>query len=195
MQHLSSRVSVDIVRMMKNLGANVYAEVTPSHISLTEQAVLERGALARVNPPLRTEEDRYGLIAGLKEDVIDMIATDHAPHSREEKAKELKDAPSGMIGLETALALGITNLVRKGHMTMPQLLKKMTVNPAALYNLDCGYIKEGGAADLVIFDERERWTVDGEKFHSRASNSPFIGTEVYGKVKYTLCKGRVVYED
>lgn len=194
-QHVSSRISVEIIRMMKRLGADVHAEVTPQHFSLTEQAVLQMGALARVNPPLRTEEDRYGLIEGLKDGTIDIIATDHAPHSREEKAKPVADAPSGMIGLETALALGITNLVRKGHMTMSQLLKRMTVNPAGLYGLDCGCIREGAAADLVIFDEREKWIVDESSFHSKSANSPFIGTEVYGKVKYTICGGSVVYED
>ena len=194
-QHISSKTSVDIIRLLKKLGADLFAEVTPQHFSLTEQTVLEKGTLAKVNPPLRTEEDRYGLIAGLKDGTIDIIATDHAPHSREEKAKEMTDAPSGMIGLETALALGITHLVRKGHMTMIQMLEKMTVNPAKLYNLDCGKIKEGDNADLVIFDERERWIVDGDCFHSKSANSPFIGQELYGKVKYTICCGNVVYEE
>ncbi len=194
-QHISSRVSVEIIKMMKRLGADIRAEVTPQHFSLTEASVLEKGTLAKVNPPLRTEEDRYGLIQGLKENVIDIIATDHAPHSREEKEREISAAPSGMIGLETALSLGITNLVRKGHLTMIQLLSKMTGNPAELYGLDCGYIKEGAAADLVIFDEREKWIVDEGCFHSKSSNSPFIGTEVYGKVKVTICSGKIVYED
>lgn len=192
-QHLSSAVSVDLIALLKKLGADIYAEVTPQHFSLTEQAVLDKGTLAKVNPPLRTEADRYSLIKGIKEDVIDIIATDHAPHSKEEKDVTVIDkAPSGMIGLETALALGITNLVRKGHITMPHLLKKMTVNPAQLYHMDCGYLEVGKDADIVIFDEREMWTV--EKFHSKSSNSPFIGMELYGKVNYTICKGEVVYE-
>lgn len=191
-QHLSSKVSVDLIALLKKLGADIYAEVTPQHFSLTEQAVLERGTLAKVNPPLRTEEDRYGLIKGIKENVIDIIATDHAPHSMEEKESTIDQAPSGMIGLETALALGITNLVRKGHITMPQLLRKMTVNPAKLYRMDCGYLEVGKNADIVIFDEREKWTV--ERFHSKSSNSPFIGMELYGKVNYTIRNGEVVYE-
>ena len=193
-QHISSGVSVDVVRSMKKLGASVYAEVTPQHFSLTEQAALERGALAKVNPPLRTEADRYALIRGLKDGTIDFIATDHAPHSREEKAQPLNKAPSGMIGLETALALGITNLVRKGHLTLLQLLEKMTINPARFYGLDCGTLQAGAAADLVIFDERETWVVEEDKFRSKSCNSPFLGMELYGTVHYTICDGRVVFE-
>lgn len=192
-QHISSKVSVELIRMMKGLGARVYAEVTPQHFSLNEEAVLEKGSLAKVNPPLRTEEDRYALIQGLKDDVIDMIATDHAPHSREEKAKGIEEAPSGMIGLETALALGITYLVRKGHMTLPHLLEKMTVKPAELYQLDGGSLKVGARADLIVFDEREKWVA--ERFHSKSENSPFIGAELVGKIKYTICSGQVVYMD
>ncbi len=192
-QHLSSRVSVDIIRAMKGLGASVFAEVTPQHFSLTERAVVERGTLAKVNPPLREEADRYALIRGLKDGTIDFIATDHAPHSREEKERDLNQAPSGMIGLETALALGITNLVRKGHLTMLQLLEKMTVNPARFYKLGCGTLKVGGPADMVIFDERERWTVEAENFRSKSRNSPFLGMELYGRVHYTICGGRVVF--
>lgn len=193
-QHISSRVSVDVVRAMKGLGAGVFAEVTPQHFSLTEQAALERGALAKVNPPLRGEADRYALIRGLKDGTIDFIATDHAPHSPEEKARELAQAPSGMIGLETALALGVTNLVRKGHLTMLQLLEKMTVNPARFYGLDAGTLRAGAPADLVIFDEREKWTVEEDKFRSKSRNSPFTGMELYGKVYCTICGGNVAYE-
>ena len=193
-QHISSGVSVDVVRAMKGLGAGVFAEVTPQHFSLTEQAALERGALAKVNPPLRGEADRYALIRGLKDGTIDFIATDHAPHSAEEKARELAQAPSGMIGLETALALGVTNLVRKGHLTMLQLLEKMTVNPARFYGLDAGTLRAGAPADLVIFDEREKWTVEEDKFRSKSRNSPFTGMELYGKVYCTICGGNVAYE-
>lgn len=192
-QHVSSEVSVQIIRLMKKMGAKVYAEVTPQHFSLTEEAVLRKGTLAKVNPPLRTEKDRYALIQGLREGVLDVIATDHAPHSPEEKNRELKQAPSGMIGLETALALGITNLVRKGHLTLSQLLEKMTVMPAGLYGMECGNIKKGANADLLIFDEREKWRV--EHFWSKSENSPFIGEELYGKVKYTICRGKIVYTD
>ena len=192
-QHISSRNSVEMVRMIKRLGAHVTAEVTPHHFSLDESAVLTKGTMAKMNPPLRTREDRYELIEGLKDGTIDIIATDHAPHSREEKEKPLTEAPSGIIGLETALALGITKLVHKGHLTIMQLMEKMSVNPVNLYHLEGGSVEEGAAADLVIFDEKEAWTV-GE-FASKASNSPFIGEKLYGRVKYTICNGTVVYED
>ena len=193
-QHISSAVSVELVRTAKRLGADVHAEATPQHFSLTEDIVLEKGTLARVNPPIRTEEDRQAIIKALADGTIDIIATDHAPHSREEKAKEFKAAPSGMIGLETSLALGVTNLVKTGKLTMKELLSKMTINPAKLYKMDKGYIKEGGAADIVIYAPDEKWVVS-ENFASKAANSPFIGDELYGKIKYTICNGNVVYSD
>ena len=193
-QHISSANAVQLVRLAKEMGANVTAEATPHHFSLTEQAVLEKGTMAKMHPPLRTQADRYAIIEGLKDGAIDIIATDHAPHTAEEKAKPFAEAPSGIIGLETALALGITNLVRKGHLTLMQLMEKMSLNPAKLYNLDKGAIAEGAAADLVIFNESERWRVSPE-FASKAANSPFIGEELYGKVKYTICNGQVAYED
>lgn len=192
-QHISSKESVEIVRKYWRRGARIYGEVTPQHFSLTEDIVLEKGSLARVNPPIRTEEDRQAIIEGLVDGTLNIIATDHAPHSREEKAKDIKDAPSGMIGLETSLALGITNLVRPGHLTLMDLLEKMTINPALLYHMDCGRLAEGGAADLVLFDPEEKWTVKDE-FYSKANNSPFIGMELYGKVRYTICDGYVVFD-
>ena len=157
-QHISSGRSVEIVRMFKALGANLHAEATPHHFTLTEDAVLKYGTLAKMNPPLRTEEDRQAIIAGLADGTIDIIATDHAPHSREEKERSITAAPSGIIGLETSLALGITSLVRPGHLTLLQLLEKMTVNPADLYHLSAGRAVTGSAADLVIFDPEECWT-------------------------------------
>ncbi len=192
-QHISSAASVKMVRLAKELGAHVYAEVTPHHFTLTEDAVLKHGTLAKMNPPLRTEKDRKAIIQGLKDGSVDIIATDHAPHSAEEKAKELTQAPSGIIGLETALGLGVTNLVRPGHLTMMELMKKMSFNPSKLYRLDFGCIEEECAADLVIFDPNEEWTV-GE-YASKSSNSPFTGERLFGKVKYTICGGRIVYQD
>ena len=192
-QHISSGNSVDLVRFARAHGADVAAEASPHHFSLTEESVLEHGTLARMNPPLRTEWDRQKIIEGLKDGTISMIATDHAPHSKEEKERELSKAPSGIIGLETALALGITNLVKEGYLTMMELLEKMTINPARFYHLEQGSIEVSKPADLVIFCPDERYVVDG--FCSKASNSPFIGAELYGKIKYTICDGKVVFEN
>ena len=192
-QHISSARSVAMVRAAKKMGADIWAEVTPHHFTLTEEAVLEYGTLAKMNPPLRTEADRRALIEGLKDGTIDIIATDHAPHSAEEKAKPLTEAPSGIIGLETALALGITELVRTGELTIAQLMEKLSCNPACVYRLEKGWLTEGEDADLVLFDENEEWTAGD--YASKASNCPFTGWKLYGKVKYTICGGEIVYED
>lgn len=192
-QHISSAESVEAVRQCWRRGGRIYGEVTPQHFSATEDLVLEKGALARVNPPLRMEADRRAIIEGLKDGTLNIIATDHAPHSREEKAKDIKDAPSGMIGLETSLALGITNLVKTGELELIDLLEKMTINPAMLYHLNAGRVTEGGPADLVLFDPDKKWTVE-DHFYSKANNSPFIGMELTGKVQYTICGGKIVYQ-
>ncbi|MDO4466624.1 MAG: dihydroorotase [Bacillota bacterium] len=193
-QHISSKVTVDLIRWAKAQGICVYGEVTPQHLSATDQLVLEQGALARVNPPLRTEEDRMALIQGLADGTLDMIATDHAPHSREEKARPVAKAPSGMIGLETALGLVIKNVVKPGYAPLMTVLKALTVNPANLYKLNAGKIEVGAPADLVIFDENEEWVVE-DNFASKSNNSPFIGQTVCGKVKKTICEGKVVYSE
>ncbi len=189
-QHISSGRSVELVRMFKSLGADLHAEATPHHFTLTDEAVLKYGTLAKMNPPLRTEADRQAVIRGLADGTIDIIATDHAPHSREEKERSITAAPSGIIGLETSLALGITSLVRPGHLTMMQLLEKMTVNPAKLYHLPVGLIEEGAPADLILFDPEEKWTPT--EYVSMSSNSPFTEWELYGKVKITICDGKIV---
>ena len=193
-QHISSGNSVEMIRFIKSLGANVVAEATPHHFSLTEEAVLEHGTLAKMNPPLRTKKDQDKIINGLKDNTIEIIATDHAPHSTEEKSRELLNSPSGIIGLETSLALGITNLVKKNHLNYMELLEKMTINPAKLYNLSTGSIEIGNIADIVIFNPEEKWIVS-DKFASKAKNTPFIGKELFGKVKYTICRGKLVFED
>ena len=191
-QHISSGQSVELVRTFKAMGANLHAEATPHHFTLTDEAVLKYGSLAKMNPPLRTEKDRLAIIEGLKDGTIDLIATDHAPHSTEEKSRPITQTPSGIIGLETSLALGITSLVRPGHLTLSQLIEKMTINPANLYHLPCGSVTEGKAADLVLFDPNEKWIP--ETYASKSSNSPFTGWELYGKVKYTICDGKIVYK-
>lgn len=192
-QHISSGVAVETVRFAKYLGAKVYAEAAPHHFTLTEEDVLKHGSLAKMNPPLRTERDKQILIEGLQDNTIEIIATDHAPHSADEKSRVFAACPSGIIGLETSLALGITSLVRKNHLSLMHLLEKMTINPAKLYKLDKGYVKEGAVADLVIFNPDEQWEV--RDFDSKSSNSPFIGEKLYGKVKYTICDGKIVYTD
>lgn len=190
-QHISTKEGVELVRKAKGAGADVHAEAAPHHFTLTEEAVLQYRTLAKMNPPLRTAEDKEALIEGLRDGTIDLIATDHAPHTKEEKGKPFTEAPSGIIGLETALALGITELVEKKKLTMMELLAKMTWNPAKLYGMDAGYLAEGGPADLVIFDPDCSRTF--RKFLSRSSNSPFAGRTCKSDIEYTICAGKVVY--
>ncbi len=191
-QHISSGTSVALVRNAKALGANVHAEATPHHFTLTDEAVIKHGSLAKMNPPLRTKKDRLAIIEGLKDGTIDLIATDHAPHSKEEKAKEpMWNAPSGITGLETSLSLGITSLVKTGYLTMMELLEKMTINPARLYKLEGGSVEVNAPADFVIFNPDEKWVVGN--FASKSTNTPFTGETLYGKIYYTICNGEIVY--
>ena len=191
-QHISAKEAVELVRQARRKSLRIHAEATPHHFTLTEDAVLKYGTLAKMNPPLRTEEDREAIIEGLKDGTLDLIATDHAPHSAEEKQKEFAKAPSGIIGLETALSLGINRLTDTGRLTLSELLACMTVNPARLYHLDAGYLAEGGPADIVLFDAEEAWTP--EHFCSKSQNSPFLNQTMKGRVRYTVCGGEVVYE-
>ena len=189
-QHISSKRSVELVRLAKSWGARVSAEATPHHFTLTDQAVLKYGTNARMNPPLRTEEDRRAIIEGLKDGTIDMIVTDHAPHSPEEKNQPMEKAPSGIIGLETSLALGIRSLVQTGELPLMDLLRLMGTAPAAYYSLEQVRIAPGSRADLIVFGENETWTAD--HFVSRSCNSPFLGWKLPGKLHYTICGGKVV---
>lgn len=191
-QHISSKNSVELVRLAKKLGADVHAEATPHHFTLTDEAVLKYGTMARMNPPVREEEDRMAIIGGLQDGTIDMIVTDHAPHSAEEKARPLAEAPSGITGLETSLGLGIMSLVEPGYLTLMDLMRLMSKAPAEFYRMVPGSITEGAPADLVIFGEHEKWNVD--HFASKASNSPFVGWELPGKVHYTICNGEIAYQ-
>ena len=190
-QHISTKEAVELVRQAKKKSSHIFAEAAPHHFTLTEDAVIRYGTLAKMNPPLREEEDRLAVIEGLRDGTIDMIATDHAPHSAEEKAKPLTEAPSGIIGLETALSLGIRELVNKGYLSMTELVEKMSFAPAKLYHLDAGYLAEGGPADLVVFDPKREWVV--KDFVSKAANSPFVGETMPGVVGYTICGGKIVY--
>lgn len=193
MQHLSSKVSVEILRTFKKLGADVHGEATPHHFTLTEDAVLEYGTYARMNPPLRTQEDKEEIIKGIVDGTIDMIVTDHAPHSKEEKDRPMANAPSGITGIETSLALGIKSLVQPGHISLMKLIELMSANPLKFYNIEPEKIQAGQKADLVIFGENEEWVV--KDYASKAVNSPFTGWKLPGKIHYTICKGKIVYEN
>jgi len=193
--HVSTARSVDIIRRMKKKKVPITCETCPQYFTLTEDEVLTQGALARVNPPLRTAKDVAGIIAGLKDGTIDVIATDHAPHSAEEKARPLSRAPSGMIGLETSLAVTLTQLYHTGKMDMPAIIKRMSTDPADILHLSRGHMSLGVAADLTIFDPDEEWIVDPEQFASKARNTPFAGRKVKGKVKYTIVRGKVIYQE
>lgn len=190
-QHISTKEAVELVRRAKAEGAHVHGEAAPHHFTLTQEAVIEKGTLAKMNPPLREEEDRMAIIEGIKDGTIDLIATDHAPHSREEKERPITQAPSGIIGLETALSLGIRELVEPGYLSYGKLIHAMSTAPCKLYKLDGGRMEEGMAADLVLFAPKERWKV--LEFASKSANSPFIGEELPGVVHYTICGGKIVY--
>lgn len=192
-QHLSAGESVDVIRFAKSLGAQVTAEVTPQHFSITEDAILTHGTNAKLNPPLRRTSDIKKMIVGLQDGTIDVIATDHAPHTHAEKDQEITKAPSGMTGLETSLSLGLTHLVAPGHLSLMSLLEKMTSNPAQVLRLDAGYLAEDGPADLVIFDADAVREVTND-FASKSSNSPFVGAQLQGVIAYTICDGEIVYQ-
>lgn len=192
-QHISTKEGVELVRKAKAVSGNrVYAEATPHHIALTEAAVISKGTLAKVNPPIRTEQDRKAIIEGLKDGTIDIIATDHAPHAPEEKAKDITQAPSGMLGLETAFALANRVLVKEEGMPFADMVYKFTVAPAQMYQLPYGDISVGKSADIVLVEPNEKWKVKG--FASKSANSPFMGEEMTGKIHYTVCRGKLVYE-
>lgn len=193
-QHISCKETAEMIRKAKQEGyTNIHGEATPHHFTLTEEAVMAHGTMAKMNPPLRTKEDKEAIIEAIKDGTLDIIATDHAPHSEEEKAKPITEAPSGILGLETAFALGVGELVEKNDMPLIDLIDRMSYAPAKMYHLDAGYIKQDGPADLIIFDPNELWRVEG--FLSKSSNSPFLGKTMLGKIKKTICAGKVVYED
>ncbi len=191
-QHISTAEGVALIRNIRKDHPYIHAEATPQHMNLTEDAVTAKGTLAKVNPPLRTEADREAIIEGVLDGTLDIIATDHAPHAAEEKNRPFSQAPSGMIGLETSLSLAIRALVEPGLMSLADMLKLFTVNPASFYGLDAGRIRIGAPADLVLFDPLEKRTVTAD-FASRSSNSPFIGETLPGVVHMTVTAGVPVY--
>ncbi len=193
--HISTAKSVNIVRRYKRRGVHITCETCPQYFTFTEDEVLTQGAMARVNPPLRTPADVEGIIQGLQDGTIDAIATDHAPHGAEEKARPLTEAPSGMVGLETALAACLTQLYHTGKMSISDILRKLTINPAGILRIPGGRLALGGEADLVIFDPNEEWTVNPERFASKGRNTPFAGKRLKGKVKYTISDGEIIYQE
>lgn len=191
--HVSTDTSVRLVRDAKSRGVKITCETAPHYFSFTEQELLKRDADYRMNPPLRTEKDRFAIINGLKDGTIDAIATDHAPHSPQEKV-DFEKAPNGSIGMETSLSAGITNLVATGELTINELIKKMSTNPAKILKINAGTLKPESPADVVIFDLNESYTVDVEKLHGKSKNTPFKNKTLKGRVRYTVLDGQVVYD-
>jgi dihydroorotase len=191
--HVSTAGSVEIIRKAKAAGIAITAETCPQYFTLTENVILRQGSLARVNPPLRTADDAAAIIRGLADGTIDAIATDHAPHSADEKALPLAEAPSGMIGLETSLALALKFLYHTGVLSIDRIIALMSTNPARILGIGTGTLAVGDRADIVIFDPDEVWVVDPDQFKSKARNTPFAGMNLRGRVKYTISRGEVVY--
>jgi dihydroorotase len=192
--HVSTAGGVEAIRRGKAEGVRVTAEAAPHHFSLTDKLIGERfDTNLRVSPPLRTETDRQAVIAGLVDGAIDCIATDHAPHTDEEKDVEFDHAPPGMIGLETCLGLAITQLADKGYLTLPDLIRKLTVNPAKVVGIPSNSLREGEIADVTIFDPEATWTVKREKLRSKSKNTPFLGWKLKGKIIATIMNGRLTY--
>ena len=194
LQHISSKYSVDIIRRAKSRGVRITAEATPHHLALTEAALAGYDPNFKMNPPVRTEEDRRALVEGLRDGTIDCVATDHAPHTDYEKDKEFDYAPFGVIGLETALPVVLDVLHRQGKFSLPEVIALMTHKPARLLNLPGGTLAEDAVADVTLFDPDEKWLYDAEAGFSKSGNSPWHRQTLTGRVKTTIVSGRVVYD-
>ncbi len=193
-QHITTADGVQILRRFKDRGVRITGEASPHHFTLTDDAVATYDTNAKMNPPLREQVDVDAIRAGIADGTIDIIATDHAPHTATEKDVEFSEAPFGIVGLETSLALVITELVGPGILTLEKAIDMMTAKPAQILGLDAGVLQEGSPADITLFDANATWTVDPKAFASKSRNTPFTGRELTGQVKYTLCDGEVVYE-
>jgi len=191
--HCSTKDSVSLVRFAKEAGLPVTAEVCPHHFAMTVDDIREKDANYKMNPPLRTKEDVEALKEGLRDGIMDVIATDHAPHSKEEKMLPMEKAPFGIVGLETAVALTMTVLVDKGYLTPMQMAEKMSYNPAKILGIDRGSLEPGKIADIVIIDPNEVYQIDAEKFASKGKNTPFNGWTVKGSVTATIANGKIIY--
>ncbi len=193
--HVSTYSGVDIIRSAKKRGVKVTAETCPHYFILTDDIITDFDTFTKVNPPVREEKDRLAIIEGLKDGTLDCIVTDHAPHSKKDKEVEYNLAAFGMSGIETSFALSYTYLVKSGIMSLGELSRLMSANPAKTLGLEGGEIAEGAVADLAIVDLNAKYTIDGNKFISKGKNTPFNGYEVYGKVCCTLVDGEVKYEN
>ena len=189
--HISSARSVEIVRDAKKRGVKVTAEVTPQHLTMTDDLVNPTDSSTKINPPLRTKKDCDALLAGLLDGTIDMIVTDHSPHAPEEKDREYIYAPSGFPGLETALGILLTDLYHENKISLETLISKMTYEPAKIFNLNAGTLNVGAPADVAIIDTNLEWTVDAKKFYTRGSHSPFVGRKLKGRAVVTICNGKI----
>lgn len=193
MQHISSKNSVEILRRAKARGVSVSAEATPHHIALTDETLGTYDTNFKMNPPLRTEEDRVAIIEGLRDGTLDILATDHAPHTDYEKDKEFDYAPNGILGLETALPISLEILVRKNKFKLPYVIDLLTRKPANLLKLEAGTLADGAPADVCLFDPDEQWVYDAKSGMSKSSNSPWHGQTLQGRVKTTIVDGKVVF--
>lgn len=191
--HISTEGSVELLRQAKDRGMDVTAEVCPHHYTLTEEDVTLDNPNTKMNPPLRSQKDLEAIKKALKDGVIDIIATDHAPHHRDEKNCTYEEAANGIVGLETAVALGISELVETGILSPVELIEKMSYNPARMLGIEKGVLEVGGVADIAIIDPDEVYQINAQEFYSKSKNSPFHGRQVKGKVKYTIVNGKVVY--
>ena len=192
--HVSTEGSVRVIREAKKRGVKVTAEATPHHFLLTDEEVYNYNTNAKMNPPLRTSKDVKAIIKGLKDGTLDVIATDHAPHSEDEKNVEFDIAPFGIVGLETALPLSL-KLVEDKILTISQVIEKLTINPANIVNSDKGTLKKNKVADITIYDPKEEYLIDKNNFYSKGKNTPFQDWKVRGKVKYTIVSGKIVYKN
>jgi dihydroorotase len=193
--HISTKGSIELLRHAKDSGIDVSAEVCPHHFTLTEEDVTLDNTNTKMNPPLRSKEDVNSIKKALKDGVIEIIATDHAPHHIDEKNMSYEEAPNGIVGLETAVALGITELVEKDILSPIELIRKMSVNPAKLLGIDKGSLEVGKTADITIINPNEKYIIDVNKFYSKSKNSPFHGKHVKGKVKRTIVAGKIVFSN
>ena len=193
--HCSTADSVVLVEMAKKQGLSVSAEVCPHHFTMSDDEITEDNGRFKMNPPLRSRADVDALKEGLKNGIMEVISTDHAPHGEEEKNQTMLKAPFGIVGLETSFALGYTELVDKGVLTLSQLVEKMSVNPAKVLGIDKGNLAQGKAADIVIADITEEYEIDSKKFVSKGKNTPFDGKKVKGRVITTIVDGKIVYHE